>query len=289
MNKITLSAYLGGLSHKRMASYVELKNYGWIDPADVIPDPNRAPRERDSFRIEELGTDIAARGQLEPIRVCWSPSDDRYIIVSGLRRWKAIVAAGITKVYCIFIEEYLSSREIALERLVDALHTEQPDQLEVAELISSVMDEHQWSVNQVAKAMKVSAPTISRYLSLVNLPAGVKDSVQQGQIAPSVAYEISKLAHTQDQVAIAEAVVEKSLTRNEVIGMIDSQGAPRKQKASDRKPAKKTHAAKRIYRAANGCTVTVTSRRRLSEEQIIEACQAMIDHVRRQNDAEDAA
>src|SRR5262249_23485114 len=60
---------------------------------------------------------------------------------------------------------------------------------------------------------------VVKALALLELPGEVQDQVEQGELAPSVAYEVAKLP-PEDQTSVAAAVVSQGLTREEVSDLV---------------------------------------------------------------------
>ena len=54
-------------------------------------------------------------------------------------------------------------------------------------------------------------------LALLELPAPVQEAVEQGALAPSIAYEVARLEGPEAQAAMARAAAAEGLTRDEVV------------------------------------------------------------------------
>ena len=63
-----------------------LRNFGRVVISQVIPDPQQPRVEFAEEDLEQLALSIREKGQLSPIRVRWSESLEKWIIISGERR-----------------------------------------------------------------------------------------------------------------------------------------------------------------------------------------------------------
>jgi ParB family chromosome partitioning protein len=64
-----------------------------INLSDIIPNPTQPRTEFDEEALEELAESIRQLGLIQPITV--KRSGDKYIIISGERRWRASQRAGL--------------------------------------------------------------------------------------------------------------------------------------------------------------------------------------------------
>jgi ParB family chromosome partitioning protein len=86
---------------------------------------------------------------------------------------------------------------------------------------------HGWSARQLASELALNPATVTRALSLLELPTEVQDRVEQGALAATVAHELAKLPDPAVQSEIAQAVVAEGLTRSEVTELVQAVKARR--------------------------------------------------------------
>jgi len=127
---------------------------------------------------------------------------DEYEIISGHRRFRAALKAGLTEIPA-FIRSV--SRDEAAVMLVDSnLHREHilPSEKAFAYKLKMEALAHQgasrqigekWSVEQVAESTNESARQIHRYIRLTNLIPELLNLMDEGKIAFSVGVELSYL------------------------------------------------------------------------------------------------
>lgn len=271
ISMMTLSEYQGKFGRVRSA-FTEAKGYGYIDPGDVMPDPEREERAYSDDELRSLGEDMKARGQIDPITVYWSSKYARWIIIKGVRRWKAINAVGMIRVYCLFRDDEPTENEKISIQLVEELLREDMKPVEIARAFRQLMDINTWNATELAAKLHIHKGVVSRSLALLRLPDDVQEAVDDGQLPATAAYEISK-APAADQATLAKTAINDAMNRDEVITESRKSSPPQKRS----KPATTT---RRAMRTSNGATVTITHKRRLSDDQLIESLQEMIDAVR---------
>ena len=59
-----------------------------IPPDRLAPDPNQPRKEFAPESLEHLAQSLKERGQLQPIRVRWDATLERWVIIAGERRWR---------------------------------------------------------------------------------------------------------------------------------------------------------------------------------------------------------
>jgi ParB family chromosome partitioning protein len=110
----------------------------------------------------------------------------------------------------------------------------------------------------------MSESTIIKALALLTLPCTVQDRVEAGELAPSVAYEVSKLDDPHAQAEVAARVVAEGLSRAETVEAVKrAAGRPRAGGARDRGAGKGAPKlpTERTVKTAGGLKVTVAGRK----------------------------
>jgi ParB family chromosome partitioning protein len=193
----------------------------------IIPDPNQPRTEFDSEAIARLAESLKTHGQLQPISVRWSEDMGRYLIVSGERRWRAATLAGRPTVSAVVVEGERTESQILEMQLIENCLREDLRPVEQAKAFRALMDRNQWPALRLAEVLHLNVASVTRALALLDLPGAVQGRVESGELAPSVAYEISKVEDPGEQAALAERVVSENLSRSETIEAVrQSAGKP---------------------------------------------------------------
>lgn len=228
-------------------------------------DPDQPRDEFDAEPLQRLADSLKERGQLQPIGVRWDEGRGAYMIVYGERRWRAAALAGLSTVSAVVMEKALAPAELLVVQLVENAVREDLRPVEQARAYRRLMDAKGWSTRQVARELSVDQARVVRALALLDLPEAVQASVEQGAIAPTTAYEISK-APVGEQPELARRVVEQRLRAADVVEARRGD-KPRKFRAEVKVP---------------GGTVAVSlADPEPSDEEIIGALQAAIKRFRK--------
>jgi len=213
-----------------------LRNFGRIQIDQVIPDPSQPRSEFSDESNQQLAQSIKKKGQFAPIRVRWSPSHEKWIIVYGERRWRAAQAAKLQTIDCQFDENKLTDAEVLEQQMIENLLREDLSPIEQARGFSALMELHGWNGKQVAESLHVPASTISRALALLDLPEDVQRKVDAGELAARSAYEISKLDDETRQRELADQAAN-GLTLKETQEIVNTR-RPKKKSATRNKSRK---------------------------------------------------
>ena len=157
----------------------------------------------DNDEMNSLIESVQEQGIMSPLIVRpLEGKTDEYEIISGHRRFRAALKAGLTEIPA-FIRPV--SRDEAAVMLVDSnLHREHilPSEKAFAYKLKMEALAHQgasrqigekWSVEQVAESTNESARQIHRYIRLTNLIPELLNLMDEGKIAFSVGVELSYL------------------------------------------------------------------------------------------------
>jgi len=196
------------------------RDAGHMELARIVPDPDQPRKEFTDEAIERLSASLLKHGQLMPIRVRWNPGLAKWVVISGERRYRAAVRAGLTTVACTFAEDGLTSGEILQEQIVENLLREDLKPIEQARAYRQLMDLHNWTAKELAGELQVSQGAISKSLSLLTLPEELQAQVDQGVLPATTAYEVAKVADPIAQRAVARRVVDEHLTRDDATAAV---------------------------------------------------------------------
>jgi ParB family chromosome partitioning protein len=193
---------------------------GKMIPLSAIePDPGQ-PRST-MGDLDDLVLSIRDKGVLEPILVRpWpggdgGPSGILYRIISGERRYRAAQEAGLYEVPAIEMDV---TDEEALEiALIENLQRKDLTPFEEAEGYRMLAEAHQYTHEEIAEAVGKSRTVITESLSLLQLPARVRDTVQAlGITSKSLLLEVLKAGSEPEMIELLEEVARRGLNRDDL-------------------------------------------------------------------------
>lgn len=250
-----------------------LRTFGTLAIENVIPDPEQPRTEFDAGEIERLAESIRDKGQLHPIRVRWSEQHERWIIISGERRYRATKLAGLPSIECHFQDGELSKTDILEQQLIENLLREDLKPIEEAKAFDQLLQLNGWTGKELAEAICVNPSKITRALALLKLPLDIQQQVEEGTLSSRAAYELSKLdSDEQRRAALAQG---EAATGPVTIDTVQKQVRQRKGKQSV-----KPRGLKQTFMTEEGYKVTVSAMKKGNYHEIEQALQQALDEVR---------
>ena len=121
---------------------------GRMIPVEQIQPNPEQPRQL-LGDLNDLTASILDKGVLEPILVRGVSNSNRFMIISGERRYRASLNAGLKEIPCI--EKDVDDAEVAEIALVENLQRKDLTAFEEAEAIQLLLDRFSYTHDQVAK------------------------------------------------------------------------------------------------------------------------------------------
>jgi len=204
------------------------KGLGALIPTEVVGDRSSALREvpigsikpnplqpRSHFDDEtmaSLASSIKELGVLQPILVRQSGDDgqDEFELIAGERRWRAARRAGLQTIpVLIQVTDDAHSLEQAL---VENLHRQDLNVLEEASAYQQLIEEFDYTHDEVATRVGKSRTAVTNTLRLLQLPSGARRLLAEGQISPGHARALLGTPDRGYQEALAKSIVAEGLT-----------------------------------------------------------------------------
>jgi len=248
-----------------------LRSFGQVEIDRVIPDPSQPRTEFDDEEIQRLASSIAIHGQLHPIRVSWDEAQQRWLIISGERRWRATKAAGLPTIDCYFHKDDVTPTEILEQQLVENLLRKDLKPMEEARAFAKLMELNGWTGKRVAEALRVTPSRVSRALSLLDLPPDVQRQIDDGSVPKTSAYEISR---------VRDDSARRELAQKVAIGKLPHAIAVNAVRQRRGKKNGKPRGVCQVFASETGLKVTVTANRKCTYHEIEVALSEALDEVR---------
>jgi ParB family transcriptional regulator, chromosome partitioning protein len=161
--------------------------------------------------LSELTKSIVDKGVLEPILVR-PRGDGRFTIISGERRFRASLDAGLAEIPCIEMD--VPDNELLEITLIENLQRKDLSPFEEAEGYKALQERHGYTHEQIADAVGKSRVTITEALSISRLPDRVQAECRRADIGSrSFLLELGRL---KDEDLMVAAIV--AMTNGETLG-----------------------------------------------------------------------
>jgi len=181
-----------------------------VETEKIQINPNQPRKKFDEDSLAELARSVEQHGILQPLIV--RPNGDNYEVVAGERRLRAAKIAGLTHVPVLI--RTLSDREMMEIALIENLQREDLNPLEEAEAYKRLMEEYNYTQEQLALRVGKSRSAIANTLRLLGLHTTVRKMLADGIITEGHARAILALP-LEKQPPAAQKVVELNLSVRE--------------------------------------------------------------------------
>ncbi len=201
-NKITKNSGLGsGLSSllgsefekKSILSENVIEEYKMVPIEFIQPGPWQPRKIFDKKELESLSKSIKNQGVIQPI-ILKTRDDKRkhFHLIAGERRWRACQLAKIHEIPSI-IRDDIDKERIAEFSLVENIQRSELNPIEEAEGYQSLIEKHNYTQEEISKAVGKSRPYIANILRLQALSDLAKEFLIQekltvGQIRPLIGH-----------------------------------------------------------------------------------------------------
>jgi ParB family transcriptional regulator, chromosome partitioning protein len=179
-------------------------------PVDQIDaNPKQPRRDFDAEGLKELAESIKTHDIIQPVTVSRLPSG-RYRLVSGERRLRASKLAGLADIPA-YIRQTNDQQLLELA-LLENLQREDLNAMEVALSYKRMMEELNFTQEQVAERMSKDRSTIANFVRLLKLPPDIQVAVRTGEISMGHARALINVDSIDKQLFIFDEIKDKGLS-----------------------------------------------------------------------------
>jgi len=205
-----LGALIPGASEPRLETDGGALSFR-VEVDRITPSPFQPRRTFDEAKIDELAASIRNQGIIQPLVV--RRKGDGYELIAGERRWRAAMRAGLTQVPIVVRDA--SDHEALQLALVENLQREDLNPIEEANGYRRLLEEFQWSQEEMAEKVGKSRPAIANSMRLLSLPTEVQQEVSSGNLPAGQARALLGL-HSEPLILSAyREVLAKGLSTRE--------------------------------------------------------------------------
>ena len=178
----------------------------------IDPNPFQPRKFFDDDELVELAETIEKHGLIQPIAV--RKVGDRYQIISGERRTRASKLANCRTIKAQ-VYENLDDKTMSEWALIENIQRVDLNPIEVAQSYQQLIDNHNYTHDDLAKTVGKSRSAITNALRLLKLPNQVQAWIQEGKLAGGAARALcsEKIA---DPEALAKRVIEEGLNVRQI-------------------------------------------------------------------------
>jgi len=161
----------------------------------------------DDERIDELCQTIKTHGVIQPIVV--RVRNNRYEIIAGERRWRAVTKLGYETIPAI-VREFNDSQTASIA-LIENLQRENLTAIEEAVAYERLIELHDLTQESLAQRLGKSQSTIANKLRLLMLNDTIKIALMERKITERHARALLSLDSEEAQLKVLDEIITKEL------------------------------------------------------------------------------
>lgn len=175
----------------------------------IVPRKGQPRTHFDPLALDELARSIREHGLIEPL-VVRRAGTDRFEIIAGERRWRALQRAGVLE--ALVVVKDADDHEAFELALVENLQREDLGPVELAEGLERLVKARGYTQEALADKLGKDRSTIANALRLLKLPARVRARLAAGELTEGHARALLGLATEAAIDALADKVVRGRLS-----------------------------------------------------------------------------
>ncbi len=179
-------------------------------PLDQIETNPRQPRhDFDEGALQELANSIRLHDIVQPVTVSKLPTG-KYRLISGERRFRAARIAGLKDLPAYV--RLADDQQLLELALLENLQREDLNAMEIALSYKRMMEEINYTQEQVAERMGKERSTVANYIRLLKLPPDIQVAVRSNQLSMGHARALINVDTVDKQLYLFGEIKNKGLS-----------------------------------------------------------------------------
>lgn len=217
-----------------------------IEVEKIIPNPTQPRTEFDEEALDELANSIRQLGIIQPITVR-KAEDEKYIIISGERRWRAAQRADL-KCLPAYVRE-VDDENLHAMALVENIQRQDLNAIEIALGMQRLLEECNLTQDALSEKVGKKRSSVANYLRLLKLPNEVQLALKEGLISMGHAKAIAG-APEEEQVRLVKKCIKKALSVRQIEELVramnDAQTKPIRENEEEEYPESYSRLVERL-------------------------------------------
>lgn len=194
-----------------------------IELSKIQPNPEQPRSVFEEETLNELAVSIRALGVIQPITLK-ELSPDKYMIISGERRYRASLKAGLTEIPAYI--KTAADENVVEMALIENIQREDLNSIEIALAYQKLIDTYGLTQEKLSERVGKKRATIANYLRLLKLPAEIQMGLKDKKIDMGHARALLPVEDPEVQLAIYEQILSEGLSVRNVEEIVRSGIAP---------------------------------------------------------------
>jgi ParB family transcriptional regulator, chromosome partitioning protein len=208
-----------------------------IPIGDIEANPKQPRRDFDETSLNELAESIKLHDIIQPVTVS-RLTNGKYRLIAGERRLRASKLAGIKDIPA-YIRQANDSELLELA-LLENLQREDLNAMEVSLSYKRMMEELDYTQEQVAERMGKDRSTVANFVRLLKLPPDIQLAVRHGDLSMGHARALINVDTIDKQLYIFKEIKDKGLSVRQTEALVRTlykQGGGVKKSSKSQLPA----------------------------------------------------
>lgn len=176
---------------------------------EIQLNPKQPRRDFDETALSELAASIKMHDIIQPLTVS-KLANGKYQLIAGERRFRAAKIAGLKNIP-VYVRQAHDSELLELA-LLENLQRENLNAIEIGLSYKRMMEELEYSQEQVAERMGKERSTVTNYVRLLKLPPDIQLAVRNGNISMGHARALINIDTIDKQLFVYNEIKNKGLS-----------------------------------------------------------------------------
>jgi ParB family chromosome partitioning protein len=202
--------------------------------ADIQVNPKNPRKDFEPTALQELAHSIKLHDLIQPITVA-QLSNGKFQLIAGERRFRAAKLAGIVDLPAYIRQG--NDQELLELALLENLQRVDLNEIEIALSYQRMMQELNYTQENVAERMGKDRSTVANYIRLLELPPSIQAAVRNGSLSISLA-KILIGKEIDKQLFLFKEIIEKGLTVRQTEELVKKMNQAGKNSPTTSSPSK---------------------------------------------------
>lgn len=181
----------------------------FIKIEQIAVNPFQPRTDFDEGALRELSESILLQGLIQPITVR-QVSKNQYQLISGERRLRASILAGITEIPAYV--RTANDQQMLEMALIENIQRENLNAIEVALSFQRMIEECNLKQEELGDRVSKNRSTVTNYLRLLKLPPVIQVGIRDGKITMGHARALINVGDIDKQLFVYQEIIDKDLS-----------------------------------------------------------------------------
>jgi ParB family transcriptional regulator, chromosome partitioning protein len=176
---------------------------------EISVNPKQPRRDFDETALSELAASVKTHDIIQPLTVS-KLANGKYVLIAGERRFRAAKIAGLKDVP-VYVRQ-ANDKELLELALLENLQREDLNAIEIGLSYKRMMEELEYTQEQVAERMGKERSTVTNYIRLLKLPPDIQLAVRSNNLSMGHARALVNIDTIDKQLFVYNEIKSKQLS-----------------------------------------------------------------------------